>query len=89
MSTDDDQTNWTHAFEVDQNRRCRNCGAHVTPQTARTMGDADDVMHHCFECIPGRDMHNGAASDPGYDPAVDRISATRNGLYAMDGGGGE
>lgn len=33
------------------NNNCENCGATVSDDFARVMGDNKNNVHHCFECI--------------------------------------
>ncbi|WP_276257166.1 DUF7563 family protein [Halomontanus rarus] len=59
---------------------CQNCGTEHTLQFARVFGDSTDTLFHCEECdnISYRDLKQGAGSDPDYDPAVDRGTASEN-----------
>lgn len=67
--------------------RCLNCGDHITKRAARVMGDERDRVHHCTNCMPNRDLQNGAAHNPDYDPETDRMRSTRTGNNSMDGDG--
>jgi len=83
MSTDEGL--WNPGLSVDDHRKCRGCGAHVTPDTRRVMGDEDRVVHHCPRCITYRDLQNGAAASADYDPETDRIKSTQTGYHPMGG----
>ena len=59
---------------------CRNCGSQHTRQYVRVYGSNDNTLWHCHDCdepeICGRDMKQGAGTDPDYDPAADRGETT-------------
>lgn len=40
-------------------RTCGNCGAHVTPRFARVMGDNQDYVWGCPECLTLRELLDG------------------------------
>jgi len=46
---------------------CENCGASVTDQFARTLGDNDDRVHACPDCTTGTAVMNGAAAKPDFE----------------------
>ena len=82
-----EQPDWVEDHTLDEHRTCQNCGAHVTKQAARTMGDEDGRVYACPSCTPHRDLQNAAAARPDYDPERDRMRTTRQGFYPMDNRG--
>ncbi|QCC57271.1 DUF7563 family protein [Natrinema thermotolerans] len=68
--------------------QCRTCGARVTRQFARVFGaDGTDAVFHCPDCegICGRDLKQGAATRPDYDPERDRGRTSEN-MPVFNGG---
>lgn len=55
--------NWT-PDDVDNQRRCQNCGAHVSDDFRRTHGD-DGTVYRCIECD---ENHNLAWTAAGLEP---------------------
>ncbi|WP_224333091.1 DUF7563 family protein [Haloprofundus halobius] len=52
----------THLSAVAGERRCLNCGGHVTEQFCRVFGDLDDRVHRCPSCDNGNRISRGSAA---------------------------
>ncbi|NHN49318.1 hypothetical protein G9464_17235 [Halostella sp. JP-L12] len=56
-----------------------NCGAHVTEQFARVLGDNEDDVHACPECTTQTDIYRGAAAHEDFEARVQAGHPTRTG----------
>jgi len=45
-------------------RRCENCGEYVTKQFVRVFGANDGSVYGCMNCLTGRDLREGAGTQP-------------------------
>lgn len=50
------------------NRACMNCGAHVTNLFARVMGDNEDRVHGCPQCLTLGELMDGSGGGRGREP---------------------
>lgn len=90
-----DSRHWMPTVNTDTSspHACRNCGAQHTLQYVRVYGDNRDTLCHCHDCsepeICGRDMKQGAGSNPNYDPTIDRGKTTEHYPLFSSGGDGQ
>jgi len=47
-----------------QQRTCKNCGEYVTKQFVRVFGANDGSVYGCMNCSTGRDLREGAGTQP-------------------------
>ncbi|MFO7833559.1 MAG: hypothetical protein R6V31_05770 [Halohasta sp.] len=45
-------------------RTCENCGEYVTKQFVRVFGANDGSVYGCMNCLTGRDLREGAGTQP-------------------------
>ena len=53
--------NWTDVESVDSQRRCQNCGGHVSASFRRLYGDESGTVHACPSCSTYRELVGDAA----------------------------
>jgi len=67
LEGDDDRPNWTPIGDdsADASRRCQNCGAQVSREFRRVMGDENWVAHACPQCTENRNLPREASNAGG------------------------
>ena len=74
-----DTSGWRPGGDESRRNRCRGCGSHLDPDTARVLGPEDSPVERCPGCATQRELNDGAAAGAETDGP--------RGNYNVHGGG--